>query len=238
MKRKTVCTDPSWSRRADCVHCAIRSCVLFADLPPDDLDNVLSVIDDQTYPPNGVIYHEGEKGHALFTIRHGMVKLVRDLSDGKQRIVRLLKLADVAGLEVVIGSNYKHTAIAVDEVEVCRIPLPVIERLVPQHPELSRELMARWQRNVDEADRALVDFSTGTAEERVARLLLYLSSADNICICSSLGRQDMGALLSISTETASRVMAEFKRSGAVREVASERCCHCNLELLGRIANPD
>ena len=39
-----------------------------------------------------------------------MVKLVRDLVDGTERVVRLLKAGDVAGLEVAIGSRYKHTA--------------------------------------------------------------------------------------------------------------------------------
>jgi len=40
MRRKSICTDPSWHGRADCVHCAIRNRVLFADLPPEELAKV------------------------------------------------------------------------------------------------------------------------------------------------------------------------------------------------------
>ena len=236
MRRKAVCTDPNWSGRADCVHCAIRNRVLFADLPPEELDDALLVIDDLVYSHSGVIYREGDEGGALFTIRRGMVKLIRHLPGGEQRIVRLLNVADALGLETVIGSNYKHTAIAVGETEVCRIPLEVIRHLGLSHPELSVQLMIRWQSSLDCADRALVEFSTGTAEVRVARLLLHLSAHDAGDTCPEIGRQDIGSILGISTETASRVMADFKRRGIVEDALSGDRLRCNLGQLESIAS--
>ncbi|MGA9396319.1 MAG: Crp/Fnr family transcriptional regulator [Azonexus sp.] len=235
MKRRSICTDPSWHGRADCVHCAIRNRVLFADLPPEELDAALIVIDDLVYSPNSVIYREGEEGDALFTIRRGMVKLVRHLPGGEQRIVRLLGVADALGLEAVIGSPYRHTAIALGETEVCRIPLPVINRLGLSHPELSIQLMVRWQRSLDNADHALVEFSTGTAEVRVARLLLQLSKHGDDATLPEIGRQDMGSILGITTETTSRVMAEFKRRGVVEDALPGDRLRCDVAQLATIA---
>lgn len=236
MRKKSICTDPSWHGRADCVHCAIRNRVLFADLPPEELDATLIVIDDLVYPPNSMIYREGEAGHALYTIRRGMVKLVRHLPGGEQRIVRLLGVADALGLEAVIGSHYKHTAIALGEAEVCRIPLPVINRLGVSHPELSIQLMVRWQKSLDDADHALVEFSIGPAEARVARLLLQLSKHGYDGICPEIGRQDMGSILGITTETTSRVMAEFKRRGIVEDALAGDRLRCDVAALERIAD--
>jgi CRP-like cAMP-binding protein len=236
MKRRAVCTDPSWAGRSDCVHCAIRKRVLFADLTTDELNDALLVIDDLVYQSGSMIYRHGDEGHALFTVRRGLVKLMRELPDGEQRVVRLLKVGDVAGIEVAIGSSYKHTAFAIGETELCRIPAPVIERLDITHPTLARQLMLRWQSSLDDADRALVEFSTGTAEVRVARLLLHLSSLSHDATCADIGRQDMGSMLGITTETASRVMADFRRRGAIGEDGRGERCHCNLDLLKRIAS--
>jgi CRP-like cAMP-binding protein len=238
MKRRAVCIDPTWVGRSDCVHCAIRKRVLFADLSTDELNDVLQEIDDLVYQSGSMIYRHGDEGLALFTIRRGMLKLIRELPGGDQRVVRLLKVGDVAGIEAAIGASYRHTAFAIGETELCRIPAPVIEQLDITHPTLARQLMVRWQNNLDDADRALVEFSTGTAEVRVARLLLHLSSLSHDDTCADIGRQDMGSMLGITTETASRVMADFRRRGVIGETGRGERCHCNADLLKRIANPD
>ena len=38
--------------------------------------------------------------------------------------------------------------------------------------------------------------------------------------CHLFGREDVGALLGITTETASRTVSEFKKSRAISEIAS------------------
>jgi len=236
MKKKAICTDPTWAGRSDCAHCAIRNRVLFADLPHDELNVALLAVDDLVYQPDRLLYRIGEQGKVLYTVRRGMVKLVRDLADGTERVVRLLKAGDVAGIEVAIGSRYKHTAITLTETEVCRIPLSTLERLEVQSPHLAHQLMLRWQNAVDDADRALVEFSTGAAEARIAHLLLYLSSLNEDGTGIELSRHDMGSFLGITTETASRAMADLKRRGLVTELPGGDTFRCNRELLARIAD--
>ena len=141
MKKKAICTDPTWAGRSDCAHCAIRNRVLFADLPHDELNVALLAVDDLVYQPDRLLYRIGEQGKVLYTVRRGMVKLVRDLADGTERVVRLLKAGDVAGLEMAIGSHYKHTAITLTETEVCRIPLSTLERLEVHSPRLAHQLI-------------------------------------------------------------------------------------------------
>ena len=170
----------------------------------------------------------------LYTVRRGMVKLVRDLADGTERVVRLLKAGDVAGLEVAIGSRYKHTAITLTETEVCRIPLSTLERLEVHSPHLAHQLMLRWQNAVDDADRALVEFSTGAAEARIAHLLLYLSSLNEDGTGIELSRHDMGSFLGITTETASRAMADLKATRPRNGVAGRG----HFPLQPGVARPD
>jgi CRP-like cAMP-binding protein len=237
MRRKPICTDPTWAGRADCIHCAIRNRVLFADLPVEALDHALSVIDDLVYAPNHMLYRTGDHRPVLYTVRRGLLKLVRFLPDGTERIVRLLKTGDVAGMETLVGSAYKHTAITLNEVEVCHIPLSAIEHLDLHAPHLAQQLMLRWQGAIDDADRTLVEFSTGTAETRIAHLLLYLSSLTGDATGFELNRHDMGSLLGVTAETASRIMADLKRRGLVTELPGGSTFHCDREALAKVADP-
>ena len=234
--KKAQCTDVTWAGRADCAHCAIRSRVLFADVSNEELDHILVTIDALAYPPHAVLYQAGEKGDSIFTIRSGLVKLVQYLPNGTQRIVRLLKAGDVAGLELSVGQPYRHAAIAMHETHTCRIPMSAVEHLGVDHPHLCHQFMLRWQRNMDDADRTITEFSTGPADARIARLLLHLSLPGEDGHCLVMGREDMGSILGITTETASRVMADFKRRGLLLESSNMHSCQCNKTLLRQLAD--
>ncbi len=219
---KRVPLSEAWTGVADCRVCAIRRSVLFAGLEEKDFDDLHRPIDQLSYAPGGQVYSSGDPGQTLFTIRTGLVKLTRYLPDGSQRIVRLLRRTDVMGLETLIGNDYEHTAIALQETEVCRLPVEAVRRLSQRNGHLYNELMARWHRALSDADRWIADFSTGTARIRVARLLLWLAELEEGKGCQLFGREDLGAVLGLTTETASRTMAEMKRQGLISEPKPNR----------------
>ena len=79
--------------------------------------------------------------------------------------------------------------------------------------------MTRWQRALNEADAWVTDFSTGNSKQRIARLILLLVKGNPANTCLLFGREDMGATLGITTETTSRIIAEFKRQHLIVEVS-------------------
>ena len=158
----------------------------------------------------------------MYTIRSGLIKLVQYLPDGSQRIVRLIKTADVTGLESLLGKPYEHNAVVMQKSEVCCLPVATINALSEHNPALHVELLKRWHRALSEADAWLTELSTGPARERIARLLLRLTRELDTPECELFGREDMGAMLGITTETASRTIAEFKRQGLLAELGHHR----------------
>jgi CRP-like cAMP-binding protein len=212
----------AWSGQADCRQCALRESVLFAGLEESDFEKIHQPIDQFTLQPGQALYHAGESGDRMYTIRSGMVKLVQYLPDGSQRIVRLVKTADVAGLESLVGQPYEHDAIVLQTTEVCCLPVRTVQALSKDSPQLHIELLHRWQRALSEADAWLTELSTGPARERVARLLLRLVRGEAEPACTLFGREDLGAMLGITTETASRTIAEFKRQGILTDLGGNR----------------
>lgn len=223
----------AWQGLANCKGCGIRETALFADLTQGDFNLIHLPIDEIVVAPGAALYHVGDEPQALYTVRSGLVKLVQYLPNGGQRIVRLLRAGDTAGLEAALGEPYRHTAIAVHPVLTCRIPRAVIQRLSEETQHLHQQLLRRWHQAVERADAFLVELGTGSARARVARLFLTL--IDEQDDCDFFGREDVGAVLGITTETASRVVAELKRQGVLDESRPNRF-HCDRAALRALAD--
>ena len=216
---KTVTLRDAWSGVADCMNCSLRTSVLFAGLEESDFERVHDPIDQFTLRAGTALYHAGDQGEYLFTVRSGALKLVQYLPDGSQRIVRILRTTDVLGMESLLDGTYEHDAVALQPTEVCRLPARVVRDLGAESPSLHRELMARWQHALSEADAWLTELSTGSARQRVARLQLRLVRDRETSECQLFSREDMGAMLGITTETTSRTIAEYKRQSLLVETA-------------------
>lgn len=219
---KNVTMREAWSGEADCVNCALRDSVLFAGLTERDFEKIHDPIDQFTLKPGASLYHAGDRGEFMFTVRSGALKLVQYLPDGSQRIVRLARPSDVLGLEAILDAPYQHEAVVLQPTEVCRYPARLVKTLGATNPQLHTELMNRWQRALSEADAWLTELSTGSARQRVARLLLRLGRDHENAECELFSREDMGAMLGITTETTSRTIAEFKRQGLLTDLNANR----------------
>ena len=234
---KPISLHEIWMGEAKCRHCTVRNSALFAGLQEADFRHIHQPIKDVALTPQDTLYRMHERGGALFTLRSGVMKLLQYLPDGSQRIVRLLKDSDVLGLEALVDQPYQHDAVALTDCEICAIPASVIERLGREQPRLYPELMARWQQALSEADAWLTELTTGTARQRVARLLLRLSCPDRGDRLPLFGREDMGAMVGLTTETVSRTIAELRRQGVLRDHGAN-LQECDRETLRRIADSE
>lgn len=224
----------AWQGVANCSQCTIRNSVLFAGLTEEDFGKLHKPIDQFQIKAGTKIYGSGEAAKYMYTIRSGLVKLAQYLPDGTQRIVRLLRTSDVIGLEAVLDPTYKHEAVALHETEICRYPASAAQELSINSPKLHRELMTRWQHALNEADTWVTEYSTGTSKQRVARLLLMLAKDSSSNTCSLFSREDMGAMLGLTTETASRTIAEFRRQNLIVKTASNEFL-CDMAELEKIS---
>ena len=103
------------------------------------------------------------------------------------------------------------------------------------NPQLFHTLMAHWYRALSDADRWIAELLAGTARERLIRLLLWLSEREAGDSCSLFSREDLGAVLGLTTETASRTMAELKRQGLIHEHRPNRFS-CDIAKLRKIVS--
>jgi len=233
----TYCTDIKWIGRAYCEKCHIRKLMLFSKLPENAFTNLLQPINHYLYSPGSTLYQINTNLNRIYSIRQGMVKLVHIEKNGGKRIVRLLGPGAVLGLELLDGAkSYHHTAIAVGEVDLCKIPIDTILNLENNYPDLCARIREQLQKQLDFSDRWIVALGSGIAKQRVAQLLLILNefSVEKDGAFILLSGEDMAAMIGIATETVSRMIAEFKREHILVKT-SNNLYKCDVAKLNNIA---
>ena len=211
-------TESAWRGTSDCRNCGIREMVLFADLNEEDFNLIHAPIDDLVYQPGQSLYDESNKALGVFTLRKGMIKLVRVTADGRERVVRVLFPGDVVGLEALATSHYDSQAVALSEVSVCRIPLDVIHQLGASSPRLHRKLMEKWQSALKLADDWLADLNFGSARQRVLHFIRKMHDVAEDDTAVLFARDDMGAMMDLKLETVSREVTALVRAGVMEPI--------------------
>ena len=235
MKELRTCT--AWRGNADCLACDGRENSFFAGIAPDAVASLDVDVHNVGFSSGEMLYQAGTRAEDLWMLRTGAVKLLATAFDGEQRIVRVLKPGDIAGIEGLLAGNYAHTAVSVGEVHACRTPLRAVQRLCLAQAGFQWSLMQRWQVAVGDAEQWLVDMtSTGaTARVRMARLLLRLRDGESNRIYN-FSREDLGLMLGTTVETASRIIAAFLRERLlVRREPADRFYDADIVRLETVA---
>jgi CRP-like cAMP-binding protein len=216
-----------------CVQCGVRQFALFAALDEAALQRLHYRIADVTLEPGQSLYASQAAGGAVYTVRSGVVRLERLSDQGEPRILRLAGRGDLLGLEALLPQPYAADAIACTPVQACRIPRVLIDELTQDQPGLSRDLMKRWQRALDDADEWLTELTRGSARHRMLRLLLKLSEfAEGDALVWMPTRQEMGAMLDLTVETTSRMVSALRREGVIEPVDAR---HARLAMSALLA---
>jgi CRP/FNR family transcriptional regulator, anaerobic regulatory protein len=218
----------------DCLACPARHIDLLSSADAEGRVALLQHFEIATFAPKEPIYRMGDPGEWLYLLRFGLAKLLRYSASGTERIVHLARTGDTIGTAAITGNHHRRTAVAMTPTEVCRIPGEVVRECGKTNPAVLDALLAQFQASADAADTFLTELSTGSAQVRMARLLLFLTEKHDHNEAPLPSREEMGALLGTTTETASRVIAEFRREGAIEMLHNDRC-RCNMAVLNLLA---
>lgn len=199
-----------------CAACGVRSSALFGALDAVALEHIHARIDSPLLQPDQPVYTAGSRGGAVHTVREGIVRFERVTAGGARRIVRLAGRGDLIGQEALLGQPYRDDAVACTPLALCRIPVSLVDRLGATDAELPRELMRRWQVALDDAESWSAELATGAARRRVLKLLMLLQRhADDPARIWLPRREQMGDMLDMTFETASRVVSRLRREGVL-----------------------
>jgi CRP-like cAMP-binding protein len=216
---KTIEVKNAWQGVSDCENCSIRSSALFAELNEEDFSKIHSPIDDLSFDANSDIYAQGDPALSLYTLRNGYVKILHINSDGSERIVRVVLPGNLFGMEALIGERYEHSAVALTNAHMCKIPKKIITELGEESPRLHRQIVRKWGEALLQSESWFSEINTGRIEVRLARFFLKLAKEfGSSAIAPLFKREDMGLMMDVKFETISRALASMAELGLISNI--------------------
>jgi len=167
------------------------------------------------------LFEEGDKLDGVFCVRDGVSKLSKLSANGKDQIVKLASKGEVMGHRSVIAEESSNlSAIAVSDMQVCFIPKDSIVHTLSQNPNFAVEVLRHMAHDLKEADDVIVNMSQKTVKQRIAEAFIYLKNNygenDDGFLNLTLSREDIANVVGTATESAIRIISEFKKKGIIK----------------------
>lgn len=178
-----------------------------------------------------MLYGAGQTGDSVFVLHRGLVKETLEADDG-ERVVRLTCASGVTGLAALLGEPHRNSAQVMADGEACRVPVARLRERLRADPRGAFALLAHWQGALDDRDRVIAAFASGSARARLARYILFLMDA--LGAQARLRRQEAAHLIGVTPVSVTRLIGEFKREGLVQE-SGLRLAGCDRRRLAILA---
>ncbi|MBE7687907.1 Crp/Fnr family transcriptional regulator [Tenacibaculum finnmarkense] len=199
-----------------CEQCAIRQLNSLKSLTKDELVRIAGCKTSKIIKKGDVLFEEGEHINGVFCIKDGICKVSKMSDNGRDQIVNLVKRGDLLGERSLINdeaSNLK--AIAVNDMEICFIPKEEIVRDLEENQKFTMDILKTMASSLKTADDFIVDMAQKTVKQRLASTLLNLdrkfTKNENGALDIQLSREDIANIIGTATESAIRLLSEFKK---------------------------
>ncbi|WP_440122348.1 Crp/Fnr family transcriptional regulator [Tenacibaculum sp. Ill] len=199
-----------------CEQCIIREFNSLKALTKDELVRISGCKTSKKIKKGEVLFDEGEYINGVFCVKDGVCKVSKMSDNGRDQIIHLIRKGDILGERSLINNEASNLkAIAVNDMEVCFIPKDEILRDLENNSNFSMDVLKKMANSLKKADDVIVDMAQKTVKQRLAATLLLLDSKfdknENGSININLSREDIANIIGTATESAIRLLSEFKK---------------------------
>lgn len=166
------------------------------------------------YPAGTVVLMEGDTCPGLWIVESGRVKASLLSPSGREHILAIYGPGEVVNeLSAFDNAASAITLQTLTETYLAVISCPVFQKLLDEHPEVTREALKRLANLGRQLVATIADLSLRTVTARLAGLLL--DSATQSCD-ATMTRGQMAARLGTVREVISRSLRDLERLGLIR----------------------
>lgn len=208
--------------KSSCQHCSLSNLCLPLALDISDMARLDEVVNrDRIFNRGEQVFAQSTPFRSCYAVKSGAIKTSIITESGDEQITGFFMPGELVGLDSMSDETHASTAKALERTSVCEIPVDQLERLVHILPELQHHMFHLMSQEIRNSHQLSVLLSKNTAEERIAALLLSLSSRFRRRRMSAthfklpMARNDIANFLGLAVETVSRVFTRFQNQGLV-----------------------
>lgn len=177
-----------------------------------DLTRLAVALRERVLPAGTVVLTRGRPSEGVWAVRSGVLELVA--GSGRHRVVTgVLQERDLAGdVPLLRNRPARCTVRALTEVHAQFLPAARFRALLEESPRFARLWLSGLAHRYARVQETLAQSVGGSADGRVARLLLRQARGGTV----SATQGTLAAMLGLRRPTLNRVLKEFEREGLLR----------------------
>ncbi len=206
----------------NCVGCLKVNYSLFSELSENELTSLNKNREKLFFQKGDFIFTEGSLPNGLYCLNHGKVKLVKKGKIEEEFIVGLYKPVDFIAFDnLMSGTPYSFTAIALEDVSICVIKKENLFSVVSNSPSLGSKIIQHLSNKIIDQNERLLVLTQSKMESRLAFTLLelikfYGFESDGKTIAVELKRKELASLSSMNTANVIRILSLFSKQSVIK----------------------
>ena len=211
------------SKRESCI---VKQFNSLKNLSKEELLRISSCKTSKIVKKGEVIFEEGEMLNGVYCVKDGICKLSKLSANGKDQIIKLVVKGELLGQRSLISeesSNLKATAL--NDMELCFIPKSEIIDDLRKNVSFSFDVLKNMSQDLKEADDIIVNMAQKSVRQRLAEALISINSSFGTnpdgTLSVLLSREDYASIVGTATESAIRVLSQFKKEGLISTIGKQ-----------------
>jgi DNA-binding response OmpR family regulator len=207
-----------------------------------DFDSVVQYQNLEKFEKKDVIFMEGDKVAKLYFIHSGTIKTSRVSESGKELITGIYGTGDLIGQLSLFSdrTTYAETASVLENAEVYGISKEEFNKLLYENKIVSKKFISIISNDLVDVQEKLLNMAFTPVRQRVAKALIELYNkgliTDNNHSGVAIPREDFSGMIGTATETAIRMLTEFKEEGLITMGSNRRIILLRKDKLEHISN--
>ncbi len=168
------------------------------------------------YPPDAVVFWEGEVESNLYFLQYGSLKVLKSSPNGREQVLRFIAAGEVFNeIGVLAKKPNPATALALEESGIWLIPRHALDGIVMEYPHVAMQIIENMADKIIGLVTLAADLSLKTVEARFAKLLLESAEGDFIERRRWTNQTELAARLGTVPDVLSRVIRELTKAGLI-----------------------
>lgn len=209
-----------------CEQCIIKQFNALKSLSNEELVRISNCKTSRVIKKGEVIFEEGEVINGVYCVKDGICKLSKLSENGKDQIVKMVVKGQLLGQRSLITEEASNLqAVALNDMEVCFIPRHEIINDLQTNPKFSYDVLKEMANDLKEADDIIVNMAQKSVRQRLAETLVYIHDSFGVnpdrTLSVLLSREDFANIVGTATESAIRVLSQFKKEGLISIIGKQ-----------------
>jgi len=205
---------------SNCELCILRELNSIKSLSKEEILNFSNHKDTIDFKKGDVLFSEGNILNGVYCIKEGICKMSRLSENGKEQIVKFIKKGDMLGYRSVLSEEpVTLTATVLKDLKTCYISKSTVLEAMKTNPKFSMEMTKTVCHDLRDANMIITNMAQKHVKERLADTLIFLKDTFGIdaegYLDIILTREELSSVIGTATESAIRLLSEFKKKGLI-----------------------